>query len=95
MSWKNYIKQFQTYLRLERSLSTHTIEAYVRDINKLLNYLDIEQISKDPKQITSNDVSSFIQWIAQTELAPLLKPEFYPVLRLFLQIPRFRRSHRE
>lgn len=66
MSWKNYIKQFQTYLRLERSLSTHTIEAYVRDINKLLNYLDIEQISKDPKQITSNDVSSFIQWIAQT-----------------------------
>ncbi|MEE3037585.1 MAG: site-specific tyrosine recombinase XerD [Bacteroidota bacterium] len=65
MSWKNYIKQFQTYLRLERSLSTHTIEAYVRDINKLLNYLDIEQISKDPKQITSNDVSSFIQWIAQ------------------------------
>ena len=34
-------------------------------INKLLNYLDIEQISKDPKQITSNDVSSFIQWIAQ------------------------------
>ena len=65
MSWKNYIKQFQTYLRLERSLSTHTIEAYVRDINKLLNYLEIEQISKDPKQITSNDVSSFIQWIAQ------------------------------
>ncbi|MEC8610771.1 MAG: site-specific tyrosine recombinase XerD [Bacteroidota bacterium] len=65
MSWKNYIKQFQTYLRLERSLSTHTIEAYVRDINKLLNYLDIEQISKDPKQITSNDVSSFIKWIAQ------------------------------
>ena len=66
MSWNTYIKQFQTYLTLERSLSKHTIEAYIRDINKLIDYLDVKQISKNPKQLTSNDISSFIQWIAQS-----------------------------
>ena len=65
MSWKNYIKQFQSYLTLERSLSKHTIEAYIRDINKLKDYFDETGIKKLPHEVNAENISSFIQSIAK------------------------------
>ena len=41
MSWQSYIKQFSDYLKLERSLSTNSIEAYVRDVEKLDQYVSL------------------------------------------------------
>lgn len=38
--WESYIKGFHAYLLLERSMSGNTIEAYLRDIRKLVQYLE-------------------------------------------------------
>jgi len=65
MSWKNYINGFRTYLLLERSLSENSVEAYIRDVKKLADYLSINNSSKTPKDLTSKDISIFIQWIAK------------------------------
>jgi integrase/recombinase XerD len=65
MSWKNYINGFRSYLMLERSLSENSVEAYIRDVHKLDDYLSINGIKKSPKELTSKDISSFIQWIVK------------------------------
>jgi integrase/recombinase XerD len=65
MSWKNYINGFRSYLMLERSLSENSVEAYIRDVNKLVDYLSINGIKKSPKELTSKDISTFIQWIVK------------------------------
>jgi integrase/recombinase XerD len=41
--WPSYIKGFQAYLLLERSMSANTIEAYLRDVGKLVQWLQIRQ----------------------------------------------------
>lgn len=68
MSWNNYKKQFKTYLRLERSLSPHTIEAYLLDIQKFIEYLEIHNIKKKPQQILPSEISAFIQHIAKLDV---------------------------
>ena len=44
LTWKQAIKDFETYLRLEKSLSENSIEAYINDINKLRKYFMDQEI---------------------------------------------------
>jgi integrase/recombinase XerD len=37
--WEKEIRSFGHYLKIERGLSAHSLEAYLRDISKLANYL--------------------------------------------------------
>ena len=41
MSWDVYIQEYENYLKLERSLSANSVDAYVRDIVKLKQFLDL------------------------------------------------------
>jgi integrase/recombinase XerD len=59
MSWDSSIKGFKSYLRIERSLSSNSIEAYIRDIKKLANYaitLNINEL-----KITRENINDFLK----------------------------------
>lgn len=58
MSWQIYIKGFRDYLRLERSLSSNSVEAYVRDAEKLQTYFS--EIDVPLNKIEHNHLSDFI-----------------------------------
>ena len=50
--WNSYITGFKAYLQLEKSLAANSIEAYVRDVEKLCQYLsikNIEHLNQNPK----------------------------------------------
>ena len=57
MSWKTSIKEFKTYLRIERSLSENTIDSYIRDVKKLSNFA--EKINKSELKINKSDIKDF------------------------------------
>ena len=64
-----YIKGFQAYLRLEKSLSQNSIDAYIRDVEKLLQYAEINDISS-VKAVTMEDIQSFLKYISELGLSP-------------------------
>ena len=39
MLWQSYIQGFHSYLKLEKSLSDNSIEAYLHDVDKLVQFL--------------------------------------------------------
>lgn len=59
-SWPNYIKNFQSYLRIERGLSAHTVANYTFDINRLCKYLSDNGIEVSPTAISEETLQQFI-----------------------------------
>ena len=60
MSWDIYIKGFYNYLLIEKSLSKNTVDAYLRDINKMAQYfLDLEK-SKNIKSVSYEDFQNYL-----------------------------------
>ena len=62
MNWDSLIKSFSTYLRIERSLSTNTIESYSNDLNKLADFLTPKSIPAT--KVRLNDLKDFITSIS-------------------------------
>ncbi|MDR0296203.1 MAG: site-specific tyrosine recombinase XerD [Prevotellaceae bacterium] len=58
-SWNTAIDDFVVYLRLERSLSEHSVEAYCRDIGKLRDFA-VETLAKSPVDLLHTDIETFL-----------------------------------
>lgn len=65
MEWRSYIKGFEAYLMLERSLSSNSIVAYITDVEKLVSFLDIKKMSTSPQLVSGIQLKEFILWINQ------------------------------
>jgi len=63
MKWASYIKGFKSYLQLERSLSPNSVDAYIRDISRLSDYLEMEELDIQPDEIELKDLQAFVKWI--------------------------------
>lgn len=61
--WPHHIKGFKAFLSIEKSLSKNSVDAYIHDINKLLQYFEIIGKVPEPNLVSQNDLSGFIQWI--------------------------------
>lgn len=58
MTWDSYISEFLGYLKVEKGLSENTVDAYQRDILKLMEFS--VQRRKDPTQVSYDDLLSFM-----------------------------------
>lgn len=67
--WQSYIKHFKNYLRLERSLSGNSVEAYVRDVEKLEEFLELNQTPVAPARVEDHHLTAFLKYIAELGLA--------------------------
>ncbi len=65
MNWNNYIKNYQSYLKIERGLSKNSIENYVLDVEKLCGFLLENQIDITPVKIEEETLQQFIYEIAK------------------------------
>ncbi|WJS94970.1 site-specific tyrosine recombinase XerD [Flavobacterium johnsoniae] len=65
MNWTRYIKDYQSYLRIERGLSKNTIENYGFDIERLCLFLENNKIDVSPIKITVETLQQFIYAVAK------------------------------
>jgi len=63
MNWDYYIKQFESYLRIECSLALNSVEAYVRDVEKLSQFTQLKELPQSPLSITTIHLQDFLEYI--------------------------------
>lgn len=62
LTWKQSFRDFENFLRLEKSLSENSIAAYLNDIHKLERYFSEKNHETEPVSVTYADLKSFIGW---------------------------------
>ena len=82
MKWQHAIKDYQTYLKIERGLSINSIESYLRDLNKLLLFLENANHSISPIKIDKETVQQFV-YDASKEINPRSQSRLISGLRSF------------
>ncbi|MBP6335880.1 MAG: site-specific tyrosine recombinase XerD [Bacteroidia bacterium] len=68
MSWKSYISGYKSYLKLERSLSENSVQAYLHDISLLDRFLLFRELKQTPAEIQLKHLQAFITWINEIGL---------------------------
>ena len=63
--WEPYKKGFKSYLQLEKSLSDNTVQAYLRDIELLTQYLQRNKSLTSPADISLKNLQSFVKSITE------------------------------
>jgi len=68
--WDVYKKGFKAYLQLEKSLAENSVEAYLRDIDKLTQYLQEASNLTTPADLELKELQRFLKWIAELGMTP-------------------------
>jgi integrase/recombinase XerD len=69
MNWKISIKGYENFLKLEKSLSPNSVEAYVRDVDKVRQFLEYKELDLSPIQIELHHLQEFLKWITELGLS--------------------------
>lgn len=83
--WQPYIKGFKAYLQLEKSLSAHSIEAYLHDIEKLTQFLQVRQQLIAPAAVSLDLLQEFIKWIAEMGMSPASQARIISGIKAFFK----------
>ena len=68
MNWTTCLHDFESYLRLEKSLSENSIDAYCHDVRKFQEFLIVSDLNIKPEDVTLDDLREFIIWLNHTEV---------------------------
>ena len=68
MTWLQSLKGFRTYLILERSLSENSLEAYLRDVSKLQQYIELKGYNFLPADVPPKIISELLSWLSELGL---------------------------
>ena len=81
--WENYKRGYKAYLQLERSLSDNSVLAYVRDIEKLTQFLQLTNNLKTPAEVELKDLQQFIKYINELGMTATSQSRFISGIRSF------------
>lgn len=69
MNWIQEIKSFSDFLKMERGLAFNSIESYVRDVEKLFQFLSIKKLEIKPSAVSENEINDFLKFITELGLS--------------------------
>jgi len=78
-----YIRGYVSFLKLEKSLSAHSIEAYEHDVEKLVSFLDFNGLQLSPQDLTLRHLQDFLKWIHELGMSPNSQARVISGLRTF------------
>lgn len=82
-NWEIHIKQFGSYLKLERSLSANSIQAYVRDVEKLAQFIEMKLAGVSPLAISPKHLQAFLQYITELGMSAFSQARILSGIKAF------------
>ena len=84
-NWNHYISAFRQYLKLEKSASKNTQEAYQHDILLLANYLESNKINSGPLSVTKKQIENFLKSVTEAGIAAHSQARIISGIKAFYQ----------
>ncbi len=81
--WEPYKKGFKAYLQLEKSLSDHSVQAYLRDLELLTLFLQDQHITTPPGKITLKNLQAFVKNISRLGMSASSQARIISGIRAF------------
>lgn len=85
LTWKESFKNFEIYLRLEKSLSENSIEAYLDDVHKLEKFAGDSGRDITPASVSYNDLKEFLKWLGHKSVNPRTQARIISGIRAFFR----------
>ena len=85
MNWKILIRQFRDYLKIERSLSGNSVEAYERDVVKFMQYLELVEPSVGPMQVKGKHIQLFLEYITELGMSAYSQARILSGIKAFFR----------
>lgn len=83
--WEPYKKGYKAWLQLEKSLSDHSVEAYLHDVEKLTEYLQSANTLHAPAELSLSDLQQFVKWIGELGMTPASQARIISGIRSFFK----------
>ena len=83
MPWENQIRQFQYHLKIERSLSQHSILAYTQDLEKLARYMNGQFPNITPMDVTLGHLRGFVDSLANLHISAFTQARIISGIKAF------------
>ncbi len=82
-TWKTSINDFKSFLRLEKSLSENSIDAYIHDIEKFVQFLNSFNYKVSPVEVNFAHAKEFVNWINELGINPRSQARILSGIRAF------------
>ncbi len=83
MDWTSILRGFKAYLALERAYSTHTLDAYLSDLDKLQQYLELLERKALPAHLSTEDLRGFLTYLNKLGLGRRSQARILSSLKTF------------
>ncbi len=81
--WEAYKKGFKAWLQLEKSLSDNSVESYLRDVEKLTEYMQASANMKSPAEVELKDLQHFLKWVNELGMTATSQARIISGIRSF------------
>lgn len=83
MDWSSTLKGYKVYLRLERSLSPNSIEAYLRDVKKIIEFYETHGMRIGPTEVSIEHLKGLVKWTSELGMQAVSQARMISGLRSY------------
>lgn len=85
MNWEMHIKHFSHYLKIERSLSANSVEAYIHDVTLLRQFMEMTHPLITPVKVNAKQLQGFLQYINELGMSAHSQARILSGLKAFFK----------
>ncbi|MFD2202408.1 site-specific tyrosine recombinase XerD [Shivajiella indica] len=82
-NWESSLRQFQHYLKIERSLSKNSILAYLQDMEKLSRFMESQFPEVKPSEVKLEHLRYFINGLGELEISEYTQARIISGIKAF------------